>query len=152
MRRFVSVFLFVLLTLILCILLGKDTEAQNQKLSYVRLYSDESGITHFSDEIILWSTNYVSVMLTDDFKAESVGFVRAMPGWFMSWHPAPRRQLLIVLTGSMEIEAGDGEKRIFEPGSVLLVEDTEGKGHKTKAVSQKELLFVWVPVSNSQLK
>ena len=41
---------------------------------------------------------------------------------------------------------GDGEKRIFEPGSVLLVEDTEGKGHQTKVIGQKDLFFVWVPI------
>ena len=91
-------------------------------------------------------------MMTNLFPARLVGFFRAMPGWSMSWHPAPRRQLVMVLTGSMEIEVGDGEKRIFEPGSVLLVEDTIGEGHKTKALGNTELLFVWVPISTETLK
>ena len=52
----------------------------------------------------------------------------------------------------MEEEVWDGEKRIFEPGSVLLVEDTEGKGHKTKVIGQKDLVFVWVPISSETLK
>jgi len=127
-------------------------EDQALKLSYVRLYSDDSRITHFADENIPWSSNYGILMRTDLFKADSVGFFRALPGWSTNWHPAPRRQLVMVLEGSMEEEVGDGEKRIFEPGSVLLVEDIDGKGHKTKVVGQKDLLFVWVPVSISSFK
>ena len=32
----------------------------------------------------------------------------------------------MVLEGLVEVEAQDGERRTFEPGSVLLVTDTEG--------------------------
>ena len=148
MKRFVSKVFFVFLIFLIYLLPCSHSDAQGMRLSYVRLYSDENGITHFADESIPWSTNYGNVMLTDLFKAENVGFVRALPGWSMDWHPAPRRQLVMILEGTMEEEVGDGEKRIFEPGSILLVEDNEGKGHKTKVVGQKALLFVWVPISS----
>ena len=152
MKKYVSVVLLLILTLLISILTGRQTNAQSTNLSYVRLYSDENGITHFSDSSFPWTQNYGNVMMTDFFKAESVGYFRALPGWSMDWHPAPRRQLVMVLEGAMEEEVGDGEKRIFEPGSILLVEDTEGKGHKTKVIGQKDLVFVWVPISAETLK
>jgi hypothetical protein len=33
------------------------------------------------------------------------------------------------------VEVSDGEKRVFGPGSVLLVEDTTGKGHITRSLT-----------------
>ena len=45
-----------------------------------------------------------------------------------------------------EVEAGDGEKRTFTPGSVLLVTDVDGMGHKIKVVGDQAVLLVWVPI------
>jgi hypothetical protein len=52
-----------------------------------------------------------------------------------AWHPAPRRQYVINLDAGVEITASDGEKRVIGAGEVILVEDTTGKGHLSKAVS-----------------
>ena len=52
----------------------------------------------------------------------------------------------MVLTGSMEVEADDGEKRTFTPGSVLLVTDVDGLGHRTRGVGEQEVFLVWVPI------
>jgi hypothetical protein len=38
------------------------------------------------------------------------------------------------LTGSVEIETGDGTKRVLGPGDILLAEDTTGRGHISRAV------------------
>ena len=50
----------------------------------------------------------------------------------MDWHPAPRRQYVIILTGQLEIGLGDGTTRRFGPGDARLVEDTTGQGHTTR--------------------
>jgi hypothetical protein len=49
-------------------------------------------------------------------------------------HPSPRRQLFVYLEGTSEITAGDGEARLFGPGSVLLAEDIWGSGHSSRVV------------------
>ena len=49
-----------------------------------------------------------------------------------SWHPAPQRQFVIILSGQLEIGFEDGSTRVFGPGDARLVEDTTGKGHTTK--------------------
>jgi len=39
------------------------------------------------------------------------------------------------MDGAIEIETSLGDKRIFNSGQVLLVEDTTGKGHRTKNIN-----------------
>ena len=43
------------------------------------------------------------------------------------WHPAPARQFVLLLKGELEVEAGDGERRRFNEGSIVFVEDTKGE-------------------------
>jgi hypothetical protein len=49
-------------------------------------------------------------------------------------HQAPRRQFVIVVSGTLECETTDGEVRRFGPGSVVLAADTEGAGHISRIV------------------
>jgi quercetin dioxygenase-like cupin family protein len=42
----------------------------------------------------------------------------------LTWHNTPCPQYIIMLQGAMEIEVGDGTKRIFKEGNILLAEDT----------------------------
>ena len=39
--------------------------------------------------------------------------------------------------GAVEIEVGDGTKRILGTGDILLAEDTTGQGHISRAVAGK---------------
>ncbi len=53
----------------------------------------------------------------------------------LDFHNAPRRQYVVNLTGSVDLEVGDGTRRRLGPGSILLAEDTTGRGHKSQAVA-----------------
>lgn len=44
-------------------------------------------------------------------------------------HPAPRRQYVVTLSGTLRFKVTNGDTFIVEPGTVLLAEDTEGTGH-----------------------
>jgi quercetin dioxygenase-like cupin family protein len=59
------------------------------------------------------------------------------------WHCSPRRQFLIFLEGEMEMGVGDGAKRKFFPGDVLLVEDTIGHGHNSRTKGWLALVVPW---------
>ena len=73
--------------------------------------------------------------------------LRETPGSYdYEWHPAPRRQYIINLDGAVSIQASDGETRIIGAGEVLLVEDTSGKGHVSKAVEGKMRHSIFVPI------
>ena len=45
-----------------------------------------------------------------------------------------------------QITASDGETRVIGAGEVLLVEDTSGKGHFSKAVAGKMRHSIFVPI------
>jgi quercetin dioxygenase-like cupin family protein len=66
---------------------------------------------------------------------------------FIDWHPAPRRQWVIILSGELEIGLGDGTFRRFGPGDARLVEDTTGRGHTTRTLGDKSGLAMAVHVT-----
>lgn len=49
----------------------------------------------------------------------------------------------------MEIETGDGTKRIFHEGDILLAEDTTGQGHITRAASEGPRKYLAIPLETS---
>ena len=67
-------------------------------------------------------------------------FLSAPPAWAGDWHPVPRRQWMLYLSGQIEVETSDGEGRRFVPGSATLVEDTAGKGHRSRVVGDDAVL------------
>jgi len=48
--------------------------------------------------------------------------------------------------GGVSISASDGETRIIGAGEVILVEDTSGKGHCSKAIKGKMRHSIFVPI------
>jgi hypothetical protein len=63
---------------------------------------------------------------------------RTTPQYFLDWHGASRRQLVVTLAGESEIELDGGRKLRLGPGHILLAEDTTGKGHISRAVAGKD--------------
>jgi Cupin domain len=122
-----------------------------QVMKYSVVFSDSSDITHFRDEEIPWETQQLTysrqtALMTPYLDAEKIGFLRLPRGFDSDWHPAPGKRFVMILRGVGEIEVGDGQRRKFAPGSVLLVTDTKGRGHRTKALGKEDVLIVWVPV------
>jgi quercetin dioxygenase-like cupin family protein len=71
-------------------------------------------------------------------------FSTRQPGVLQDWHPAPQRQFVIILSGSLEIGFEDGSKKVFGPGDARLVEDTTGKGHTTIALGNEPCITATV--------
>jgi hypothetical protein len=110
------------------------------------LYSDEQGDSHFRDIDIDWISESPSGKLSKRLPATGIIFREVPPDYDLDWHPAPRRQYIINLDAAAEITASDGETRIINAGEVILVEDTGGKGHLSKAVDGKLRHCIFVPV------
>ncbi|CAI8046801.1 hypothetical protein GBAR_LOCUS25879 [Geodia barretti] len=66
---------------------------------------------------------------------------------FIDWHPAPRRQYIISVSGNVEIELGDGTKHTFNPGDARLVEDLTGKGHITRVPGDTPSISAVIPLA-----
>jgi hypothetical protein len=65
--------------------------------------------------------------------------------WEPGWHNAPRRQFFI-LTKDVEVEVSDGQRRHVSAGTPVLVEDTTGKGHRTRALAEGDVLLLFLPL------
>ena len=66
---------------------------------------------------------------------------------FLDWHPAPRRQWVMIVSGELEIGLGDGTSRQFGPGDARLVEDTTGRGHTTRTLGTAPCFTLVVPLA-----
>ena len=53
------------------------------------------------------------------------------------WHPAPEKQFVITLSGTLEFVPPDSEKFVVRPGDVLLAEDNAGEGHGWRLIDDQ---------------
>ena len=112
----------------------------------VRVYSGEDGASHFADfEIELNDSGGVG-RVSSLWPGSGVIFREVDGDYDLDFHNAPRRQFVINLTGSVEIEIGDGSKRLIGPGGVLLAEDTSGQGHISRAVAGEPRSCLFIPL------
>jgi hypothetical protein len=69
--------------------------------------------------------------------ATQSGFLQVPAGWCGEMHPSPIRMWIFCLDGEMVFEAGNGDTRSISAGSALLLEDTSGRGHASRVVSER---------------
>jgi hypothetical protein len=110
------------------------------------LYTDAQGESHFRDLQVEWAEETRAGKLSKRLPATGIIFRQVPPTYDLDWHPAPRRQYIINLDAGVQITASDGESRVIGAGEVILVEDTKGKGHLSKAVGQQIRHCIFVPV------
>ena len=81
----------------------------NGPMTITRIYTGADGVTHFDDfEIPLVEQGQIGA-LSERLAATGIIF-RETPGDYdYDWHPAPCRQYILMLEGTVEIEVGDGE-------------------------------------------
>jgi hypothetical protein len=111
-----------------------------------RLYADQKGESHFEDVEIKYVEATRAGRLSARMPATGIIFREVQPDYDLDWHPAPRRQYIINLDAGVQITASDGESRRIGAGEVLLVEDTFGKGHLSKALDGKLRNCIFVPI------
>ena len=75
--------------------------------------------------------------------AQSTMMTEMPEGLYQDWHPASRRQLLVVLSGTLEVETSDGRKHRCGSGEVFLADDVGSRGHRTRTIDgPARVLFV----------
>lgn len=115
-------------------------------MRYFRIYADEDGESHFEDVDITLDSRSGGSDLSTLYPATGVIFRRSPADQYLDWHPAPRRQFVVTLSGEAEVEASDGEVRQIGPGTVMLAEDVTGKGHITRGVGTSERISLFIPL------
>jgi len=123
--------------------------------SYARMYEDSEGVSHFGEatlplELEDYAPPAPPIAVRALQNVESATLIYIPKGTFEDWHPAPRRQWAFILQGAVEVTVGDGESRIFEPGSAVLLEDTKGRGHTTRVLPDEDHVSVMVAVGEEE--
>lgn len=120
-------------------------------LTYQRLYPDAAGVSHFARLNIEVSLREFAppappFSVSALAPASRHGFLQLPRGWFGELHPSPLRMWIIVLSGEMEFEAGDGERQRIAAGSTLLLEDTVGIGHRSRVLGNAAAVLAVIHV------
>lgn len=111
-----------------------------------RIYTDQNGDSQFEDISIPLKESGEIGALSELIPAKGLIFREVLPSYDYDFHNAPQKQYIILLDGEIEIETSLGKKRIFKAGEILLVEDVEGKGHKTRNLKPEKRRSIFIPV------
>lgn len=121
-------------------------------MRYTRVFSDSEGETHFEDLETAGETTRARESdlvgtVSETFPVTGVYFREVVEESSPVPHNAPFPLFIVGLRGTFSIEVSDGELREFPPGSVVLVEDTEGKGHTTRRVGDEPRTTLMAPLA-----
>jgi quercetin dioxygenase-like cupin family protein len=89
-----------------------------------------------------------TLLLSNDWASPSIRFVELPAGLDQSWHHAPARQIVVVLSGTLEVGTSDDQKRRCTAGQAFIADDLTGKGHLTRVIDgPARVMFVQLPDS-----
>ena len=115
-------------------------------MKYLRMFADETGESRF--EYAELNSNQAPFMppappvhVSDGQSVDNLVFMRVPNGWSDNGHPAPRKQWAMVLKGEIEFKVSDGEVQRLVPGTIVLAEDTVGKGHKARTIGNEDVVL-----------
>jgi hypothetical protein len=121
-------------------------------MKVMRIIKAPDGGSQFGEiEMQLKPTGYTdnsgrTAHLSDFLPASEWAVAESPEGLSLDWHPAPQRQLALVLEGVLEVETSDGERRRWRAGEMLLADDAGSRGHRTLIIGQPaRLLFLRLP-------
>lgn len=106
-------------------------------MKITRLYTGPDEESHFEDIEIPLKDGGDFGKLSDVFPVTGILFRKTEADYAYDWHPAPRRQFIVMLDAGVEITVGDGSRRIIRAGEILLAEDTTGRGHISRALNRQ---------------
>jgi quercetin dioxygenase-like cupin family protein len=112
---------------------------------YTRLFEAE-GKSHFEDCTFIHEGQSPRRRILQTTPQE-MAFGEWQAGHEYSWHVAEAKQWVVCLSGIVEVELRNGEKRQFKAGDVIKVEDTSGSGHTTRVLSEVPWHCIYLPIS-----
>jgi quercetin dioxygenase-like cupin family protein len=118
---------------------------------YTRVYTSPDGETHFADAETNGETRQAAESdlvgtVSTTFPVAGIYFREVVEESSAEPHNAPFELFIVGVRGTFSIEVSDGEVREFRPGSVVLVQDTVGKGHTTRRVGDEPRVTLMAPL------
>jgi len=124
-----------------------EQQPDGGQMKYTRLYADSDGETHFQAvEVELAEGKVVSggapAQLSTPQPTTDSFFSNYYSVFFNDFHPTPRKQWFVLLSGMWEFGASDGEVLRLGPGVVVLLDDMDSKGHTGWVIEPSTVMFV----------
>lgn len=141
-----------------------QADGEPPQLSYWHVWADDDGVTHQTkcelSKFDLKSVGgkaapeWIATLLESDAKV--VFFVQA-PGWIGDWHPNPKPQWLVTLSGRWFVETMDGTRVEMGPGEVSFggdqttKPDAQGRfGHRSGTVGDEILSLMAIQLEGDE--
>lgn len=123
-------------------------------LKYVRIFVDDTGVSHFEGCTLPLETRDFAppttpLEVSEFMSAEGFAMLRFAADWAGPWHPSPYRQWFFLLSGSLTVTVGDGTEKSFSTGDVVLIDDVGTKGHLTRVNGGQQAVAVGVRVADA---
>lgn len=122
-------------------------------MNLIRVFGDESGETHLSDIELLPAEHPqnkgAQLLSLSEIPATTVTIAQLLdrrPDDGL--HTAPRRQLVAVLRGALEITTTTGDRRCLRAGDCLMADDVDSKGHISTDVGDEPLATLVVGITS----
>ena len=117
-------------------------------MKVTRLFTGADGKTKVEEYEVPLKPQGRGTELSEAVAVESLQFRRTNQDYNLDWHPAPRRQFVVTLSGESEIELEGGRKLRLGPGHILLAEDTTGQGHISRASGSQDRLSLFITLAD----
>lgn len=117
-------------------------------MQIVRILTGPDGKSHFEDVEIELEVRGAGGRISRLWSGTGVEFREVDGDYYLDFHTVSRRQLVVNLTGSVEIETGTGDRRVLGPGTILLAEDRTGQGHISRNVGGEPRTCLFVPLDD----
>jgi hypothetical protein len=120
-------------------------------MKITRFFATESGESRFVEieipiEHAQQDADRNTLRFSNSYPSPDVRFAELPDGMVQSWHHAPARQIVVVLSGEMEVGTSDGQTRRWRTGEAFLADDLTGKGHTTRTIGGPvRVLFAPLP-------
>lgn len=153
MKKRIATILWIVAVLAPAAMYGQMYADDPQELlPYTLVYADSSGTSHFEDASYPTSSidigHGVKAAASGPIAGDGIQLFCFEPGTVVDWHPAPRRQLYLILNGRLDLEVSDGEVRRFRGGDLIVAEVTEGKGVRAVWNGEKQSCVGVMPLHN----
>jgi quercetin dioxygenase-like cupin family protein len=120
-------------------------------MKITRFHATENGESRFQElEVPINQPRHDNfghtLMQSNAWPSPNIRFVELPAGLDQSWHHAPASQIVVVLSGEVEVGTSDGEKRHCAAGQAFIADDLSGKGHLTRVIGgPANVMFVELP-------
>ncbi len=103
----------------------------------IRIWTGDDSESHFEEGAIDLPRGERGDILSGTTDVVSISFRETQAGGTYAWHPAPTKQFVITLRGTLDFQTKSGAHFTIRPGDILIAEDTTGSGHSWRLLDDE---------------